>query len=704
MKTTILIGLVLTLQFANGQILPEEPEILEIMYEGDLTTIFDGQVLAKLASNVTDELLEEFVLLNGSGVIERAYGGGPWVLLGLPLGLDVMGTVDAWSDVEIFDFVGPSVAGWAGSDPNDPSFFTQWGFKNTGQDPPGGVLDADIDAEQAWDITTGSSTVLAAVLDFGLPLDLDGSTLLHPDLNETSRYLLGPDWTSDDEGVRDNDGHGTHVLGIMAAETNNSTGVAGVDWNCRVRVHQLFFGPGIFLVKWVYDAVNYEVQQGGSGAKIINLSGGVPNDVSGVLRDAVELAAANNILIVAISHNGGSIGIKYPARYAGTYSNVIAVGATNQNDVRASYSNYGPELTVAAPGGEGLQACTGESEIYSTWPTYSVNKGCQLNYAYLWGTSMAAPMVSGVASLLLAKRPMLRAEDLRFAIAGSADKVGADSYSTDRGHNEKLGHGRLNAYRALKSVIAPYYDDCGRLWDSAARQSMEPHRMQGTDNSAYGVDPNTTLSVHSTEVIYRYLGLTGFSQQGQAVGYKLRVTFYDGKYPSNPAPPDRIQDLYFDNTLIDNDRNLPDTPQQFEWVIPPATYSSDQMIDARFVKVSGPNAAVAEIWLVEYVEAGKMAINTDESSNKSISFGLSQNYPNPFNPLSIIRYELPAASQVSLKVFDLLGEEVMVLVDELKQAGFHEATVRASNLASGMYFYRLQAGSFIDTKKLLLVR
>jgi hypothetical protein len=302
---------------------------------------------------------------------------------------------------------------------------------------------------------------------------------------------------------------------------------------------------------------------------------------------------------------------------------------------------------------------------------------------------------------------MLKAEDIRFVIAGSADKVGPDSYSTDLGRNDYLGHGRLNANWALKSVIPPYYDDCGKLWDAVARKPMEVHRKQGTDTDAFGTTPNTTLNTHPSEVVYRFHGLTGVDQTGNEVGYKLRVTFFDGKNPlgEGEVPPmDRVQDLYVDNELIDYHRNLPDSPQQFDWYVPSGTYAIDQSIDVRFVKVSGPDAAVAEIWIIEAPPFfGKESVR-GRSDSHPLSFSLAQNYPNPFNPTTRIEYAIPKTSHVSLKVFDLLGREVATLVDEEQGAGFKSVEFDAKGLASGVYFYKLTAGDFSATRRMIIIK
>ena len=140
--------------------------------------------------------------------------------------------------------------------PND-SFFNsgkQWGLYNYGQNPPDGTPGADIHVQQAWDITRGDSSILIAILDTGIPLDSVTHQLSHPDLSNSSRIKLGPDvlrsvlpdtLRDPDPSVRDVSGHGTHVAGILGAETNNSIGIAGVAGGCKLLIIQAFDKNGV---------------------------------------------------------------------------------------------------------------------------------------------------------------------------------------------------------------------------------------------------------------------------------------------------------------------------------------------------------------------------------------------------------------------------------------------------------------------------
>lgn len=380
---------------------------------------------------------------------------------------DIFKEIEVLNGLAFVKFAEPNGVVHTAENPNDPyyagttpaSYAHHWSYNNTGQPPPSGTSDADIDAPEAWSIETGDSNVLVAVLDSGLPLDGSGD-LCHPDLDNTNRYFLGPDLIdSPADGIKDKLGHGTHVTGTIAAETNNSIGVAGVDWNCTILAIQIFnqYGSGSYssMANGIIAAVD-------SGAAIINLSGGGAN-ANSTLESAVKYADSVGVLQVYATHNYGSTyGTFYPARYAhisndteysgypNGYPSVISVAATDHNDNRSSYSSYTSgsyHVSVAAPGGYGYPY--GTNDIFSTMPNYTVtlnSSGIDTTYGYMAGTSMAAPHVAGTAALILSNDNTLTAEEVRDILEESADDVNS---SSSPGLDQYLGYGRINAYRAV---------------------------------------------------------------------------------------------------------------------------------------------------------------------------------------------------------------------------------------------------------------
>jgi subtilisin family serine protease len=284
----------------------------------------------------------------------------------LPKGMTVEQGLEIYKDDPQVEYAEPNYLRYATSTTPDDTFFTElWGLNNTGQDVNGtsGTADADIDAPEAWAITTGSSNVVVAVIDSGIDFN-------HPDLAPNIWQNPGetPDNTIDDDGNgyiddmqgwdfvdNDNnpidpnsDSHGTHVAGIIAAKGNNTAGITGVCWTATIMPIRFLdtFGSGSIADE--IAAIDYAID---NGAKIINASFGDYN-YSQTEYDAISRANAAGVLLVAAVGNDGINGDIFP-NYPSGYDldNIIAVAATNQNDALAWFSNYGAtSVDVAAPG------------------------------------------------------------------------------------------------------------------------------------------------------------------------------------------------------------------------------------------------------------------------------------------------------------------------------------------------------------------
>ncbi len=282
--------------------------------------------------------------------------------------------------------------------PNDPGFGNQWGMTK-------------IQADKAWDITSGSSSIKIAILDTGIDQN-------HPDLS--SKIVANKNFTRS-RTVDDKYGHGTHVAGIAAAITNNGIGVAGVGYNSSLMNVKVLGDNGAGFNSWIAKGITWATD---NGAKVINMSLGGGSS-SSTVQNAVNYAWSKGVVIVAAAGNNNSSSLFYPA----AYPNVISVAATDQNDAKASFSNYGSWVTVSAPG----------VDIYSTLPNHTNAIG-QLNYGYLSGTSMASPHVAGLAALIFARYPTWTNADVRGRIQSS-------TYPTT-GFSPSLG--RINAYKAVQ--------------------------------------------------------------------------------------------------------------------------------------------------------------------------------------------------------------------------------------------------------------
>lgn len=335
----------------------------------------------------------------------------------------------------------PNIIDYEYSVPNDSLFDLQWHYHNTGQIPPGGTDDADIDAPEAWDIGTGSKSILVGILDSGIPIQ--NGQLSHPDLDDTSRFFFGYDFVHDDIKPADDNGHGTHVTGTVAAEGNNGVGVIGVAPNTSILSIKVFNYVGYGTHEGFRDGCIFAVDH---GCRLINYSGG--GSPSATKEYGVAYADSNQVLLVAAAGNSSGGPCAWPARYSTDYSNVVCVSATDHNDQSAQYSSNGSQVNVCAPGGYGNPK--DEDDVFSTMPNYDVYRtvawGLPKDYGPMTGTSTAAPHVTGLAALILGRNPLLTPDSVRQIMMNTADDLGP------QGFDNKYGWGRINAASALASV------------------------------------------------------------------------------------------------------------------------------------------------------------------------------------------------------------------------------------------------------------
>lgn len=285
-----------------------------------------------------------------------------------------------------------------------------------------------MDMPQVWsEHGTGTSGVTVAVLDTGVDYT-------HPDL--AGRVIKGADYVDRDYEPLDEHGHGTHVAGIIAAGLNNAIGVAGVAPNVHILAVRVLDKNGSGNLFNIAKGIAYAANQ---GAKVINLSLGSPpggsimKTLANFLAKYAEYKGA--LIVAAAGNSGGAIG--YPA----AASHFLSVGALNEDNYLASFSNRGAELDVVAPG----------VNILSTFPTYDVTTnalGLPHNYATLNGTSMATPMVSALAALVWSQNPYLTPEEVRARIESSAIDLGPI------GRDDMFGMGMINPEGALAAVVS----------------------------------------------------------------------------------------------------------------------------------------------------------------------------------------------------------------------------------------------------------
>jgi subtilisin family serine protease len=326
--------------------------------------------------------------------------------------------------------------------PNDPYFPYLWGLRNTGQGAYGATTcktcskpGADISAAKAWDITTGSSQVIVAVIDTGVDYT-------HPDLTanilrDSSNKVVGYDYVNNDSDPMDDYGHGTHCAGTIGAAGNNGVGVVGVCWNVKIMPLKFLDATGSGYTSNAILCVDFAIAH---GAHVMSNSWG-GGGFSQLLLDAIHRAEKAGILFVAAAGNSAydiDQGGFYPAGYNLYSSNVVAVAATDDYDEIAYFSNYGPgTCDIAAPG----------YTIFSTLPSGSCPLCASSGYGYLSGTSMATPHVAGAAALVKSQFPAASSTQLKARLLYSADHPSEMSGYTR--------YGRLNVFNSMQSDTTP---------------------------------------------------------------------------------------------------------------------------------------------------------------------------------------------------------------------------------------------------------
>jgi subtilisin family serine protease len=277
---------------------------------------------------------------------------------------------------------------------------------------------ADADEDNIEGYAAGGADVVIGSIDTGVDLT-------HPQF--TGRLIAGQDWYNNDADPTDDDGHGSHTTGTMAGSSVGVAGVSGAAAHVRVLVQKVCGRRGCptsAIVNAIYAAADYP------NLVAMNLSLGGSSE-SQAEKDAINYAVnTRGVLVIASAGNSGAGSVACPACDV----NAISVASTTWQDLRASYSQYGPGLDISAPGGNCYSNTTSEGCIYSAYK----NGG----YAWLQGTSMAAPQVTGTAAIV-ASMTGLRGASLRARLLSTTDDLGS------AGYDQTFGNGRLNSYRAV---------------------------------------------------------------------------------------------------------------------------------------------------------------------------------------------------------------------------------------------------------------
>jgi serine protease len=377
--------------------------------------------------------------------------------------------------------------------PNDTRFNEQWDLGSNSATSAGANVTA------AWDVTTGSATGVVAVIDTGI----------RPHVDLAGRILSGFDFISDvttanDGGGRDNDAsdpgdwcgadtsswHGTHVAGTIGANGNNATGVAGINWKTKILPVRVLGTCGGTLsdiidgIRWSAGLAVPGVPANATPAKVANISLGGTGTCGTAIQSAInDATSAGMLVVVAAGNENLDASTSVPANCA----KVLTVAATGKNGNRASYSNFGSLIEIAAPGGGDTDA-----GILSTMNAGTKGPGAD-NYVFYKGTSMATPHVAGIASLLYAVDATMTPAKAISIIQITAAPFKAGSTCT----TALCGPGLIDAFAAVKkaggTVVTPV--------EKPGAFSITSPATQGTKISR---TPTITWSASSNAASYEY--------------------------------------------------------------------------------------------------------------------------------------------------------------------------------------------------------
>lgn len=372
-----------------------------------------------------------------------------------------------------------------------------------------------IHADQAWDIQKGNPNIKVAIVDNGIDVghpDLKNKIVAQVDVADGDNNPTPPKQTLEWS-------HGTHTSGLAGAQTNNGIGIASIGYNISLMAVKV--APDTSDGSRMYFGYQGMIWAVDHGANVMNLSWGGPG-YNKTGQEIVNYIYNKGCVIVASAGNDGNSTISYPAGY----NHVISVAATNSDDTKASFSQYGSTIDVCAPGG----TYNGLYGIYST-----VDLGPQ--YGFMEGTSMSSPIVAGLCGLMLSEDPLLTPDKLEAILKATCDNIDAENYI----YQGTLGAGRINAYKALEAVK----DTLANQTVVANFQASNTYIAQGdkvsfTDKSSNnptswkwtfeGGTPSTSTQQNPTNILYSKPGT-----------YKVSLTVSDGTHDNTEIKQDFIQ-------------------------------------------------------------------------------------------------------------------------------------------------------------------
>ena len=596
--------------------------------------------------------------------------------------------------------------------PNDPYYAPyQWNLPQ-------------ISAPSAWAISTGNTLDVVAVIDTGVDYnheDLSGKVILgHNYVASSTGHPQNPNIPFDDNG------HGTHLSGIIAAITDNNKGVAGLDWDGMIYAIKVLDYDGSGSIS---DTISGITEAANKGIKVLNLSLG-DTDYSISFENAVNYAYTSGSLVVAAAGNENTSTPTYPA----AFTNALAVAATDQADKRSVWrpgvaSNYGAWVDVCAPG----------TDIYSTWPSNS--------YLLKDGTSMSTPHVAGLASLLLSRKPAWTPDQLRSRIEETCDNID----SLNPGYSRLLGKGRINAARALGIPKAEITSPAAQAY---IRGTIDiKGSADSLDLSQYQILIGFGASPSSYVLLF-----TGFNSVTSGTLYTFNTTTVgDGlqtiklsAMSNEPYTVEASVAVTIDNTAPTALITSPVASQTVEGMVTIKGTANDSYLDyyaleyskdgSGYLKISASANPVVNdtlgtwdtgglsgkyyVRLTAADKAGNISQTSEEISIKDSGAGtvgitgISKSSPNPFNPLAqgqtYFSYNLTGNTDVTVYLFtlsgDLIWQKSFRAGEEGGKANLNLVPWNGRNMygeivENGVYIFKVSAAKkLLDSGKVIVLK
>jgi len=546
---------------------------------------------------------------------------------------------------------------------------------------------------------------------------------------------LGDDYDTEDNDPRDKNSHGTHCAGNVGAINNNNRGIASAGGGWGEAADGSSNGVKIMALRIGWDdfpsgrvsmdyAANAFVYAANNGAKIASCSWG--SSEYGPLVDAI-----NTFLYGTTSPSASDPKIRLIFKAAGNDDNentdymtgrddIISVAATEENDNGADFTSYGTWVDICAPGNNILSTIPGNS-----YTSYS-------------GTSMATPITAGIAANLWSYDVNLTAEEVETYLYNGAENI--DSHLSSK-YLGKMGAGRVSLYGSLALIPVNHKPNAQNdVTETAEDTQLTIHVLANdsdSDNDALTIQSvsgiqNGSITFNDSLVIYTpatdFFGADSFQYvindgNGATDTAQVNITVRS----VNDAPV--ISGLPADVNLESNactglgmaqyasDVDTPDSLLSWSFTVsdPAAiSYQYDAQTDTLTICSLGiPGDYELYATLTDDSSASDMdTIAVHVSSPSAIAgqngaprhFELSQNYPNPFNPVTTIRYAVAAPGRILIELFDVNGKKMATLVNSDKQPGIYHVTLNGAHFSSGVYVYRMTAGNFTKTRKLMLIK